>query len=133
MSLLSSGFFGTTTTTTTSIISKASDGVELTSSFWLGTRGNTWKGCDSWFNTMPGSLFQLTCLLLFFAFMAGGQHMVAASYIHIVCTFAFFVFSIFGIFDVCSIDFAVWGALLVFINIAQVLVTTFFSLSELKI
>ena len=90
---------------------------------WYKTRGMSWDGCSEWFATMPGSLFQLTCLFFFFAFMGGGHTSVAAIYTHVLCTLAFLIFSIFGGIDACSPDMVIWGVILMVINIAQVGVT----------
>ena len=87
---------------------------------WMGTRGRSWESCDDWFETMPGSLFQLTCLFFFLAFMGGGKNAVAATYTHVLCACAFLVFAIFGRIDACSVDMIVWGVILVVVNIVQV-------------
>jgi len=87
---------------------------------WVGTRGLSWESCNHWFATMPGSLFQLTCLLFFLAFMGGGKNAVAAIYTHVLCACAFLVFAIFGAIDVCSADMVVWGVILAAVNIVQV-------------
>lgn len=116
---------------TTASISDATTQSPL-SPIWVGTRGNTWKWCDSWFNTMPGSLFQLCCFLLFLAFMAGGRNVVAATYSHVLCTAAFLVFTAFGAIDVCSPDIIVWGVILMLINIFQVCLNTLISDNKIK-
>ena len=87
---------------------------------WNKTRGMTWRSCSDWFDTMPGSLFQLTCFFFFLAFMGGGKNNVAAVYNHVMCACAFLVFVIFGAVDTCSLDMVVWGMLLVVVNIVQV-------------
>ena len=99
---------------------------------WVGTRGNSWDSCYDWFDTMPGSLFQLTCLFFFLAFMGGGKSAVAAAYTHVLCACSFLAFAIFGIIDACSPDMVVWGVILMVVNILQVLNTSNVFLKKTK-
>nr|XP_009858863.1 popeye domain-containing protein 3 isoform X1 [Ciona intestinalis] len=85
----------------------------------FGTRGETWSECSVWYNTMPGSLFQLTCVLLVLALMGGGHNMVAASYHNVLCALAFLVLAIWAAIDVCSPDILIWSIVLFLTNIAQ--------------
>jgi len=43
----------------------------------MGVRGKTWQECSIWFESMPGSMFQVFGTCLFLAFMGSGHNKVS--------------------------------------------------------